>query len=57
VAKTLASARNLVAAQPAASLFATAITQAEVLYGLALATRNVVDFEVSGIRVIDPWHS
>jgi predicted nucleic acid-binding protein len=25
--------------------------------GAALATRNVADFEVCGVRVIDPWHA
>lgn len=28
-----------------------------LVYGLTLVTRNLADFEVPGLRVVNPWHS
>ena len=95
-ARPAAGVVRWIGAQPAASLFTTSITQAEILHGMMLlpvgrrratlhahcrraragrpishfdaqiaaiavstgasvATRNVADFELCGVKVIDPW--
>ena len=41
--------------QLASSLFVTAITETEILTGIA--TRNVVDFEGTGVKVTNPWET
>ena len=41
--------------QLASSLFVTAITETEILTGIAI--RNVVDFEGTGVEVINPWET
>jgi predicted nucleic acid-binding protein len=27
------------------------------VYGAAVATRNVADFAICGVEVLDPWHA
>ncbi len=33
------------------------IAATAIVHGMAVATRNAADFEVTGVALIDPWHS
>jgi len=60
-----AAVEHWLANQPAASVFTSAITEAELRFGLALlpigkrrsalATRNIRDFEGCGVELVNPW--